>query len=56
MVSMESIAKEIKTEVPNVRVIVGGAPVTQDFADRIGADAYSSGPQDALDYLNAICK
>ncbi len=24
----------------NVRVMVGGPPVTQDFADRIGADAY----------------
>lgn len=56
MISMESIAKEIKTEVPDVKVIVGGAPVTKDFADRIGADAYSSGPHGALDYLNAICK
>ena len=25
-----------------VKVIVGGAPVTQEFADRIGADGYSS--------------
>jgi 5-methyltetrahydrofolate--homocysteine methyltransferase len=56
MISMESIAKEIKTEIPDAKVIIGGAPVTQDFADRIGADAYSSGPQDALDYLNAISK
>ena len=24
-----------------VKIIVGGAPVTQDFADRIGADGYS---------------
>jgi 5-methyltetrahydrofolate--homocysteine methyltransferase len=25
-----------------VKVIVGGAPVTQDFADRIGADGFAS--------------
>ncbi len=53
MVSMESITREIKAEVPEVKVIIGGAPVTQDFADRIGADAYSPDPQGALDYLNA---
>jgi 5-methyltetrahydrofolate--homocysteine methyltransferase len=25
-----------------VKVFVGGAPVTQEFADQIGADAYAS--------------
>ena len=25
----------------NVKVMVGGAPITQDFADKIGADAYT---------------
>jgi methanogenic corrinoid protein MtbC1 len=33
-------------------VIVGGAPVTQDFCDKIGADFYSSDPQGAVRYLN----
>jgi len=56
MVSMESITKEIKAKIPEVKVIIGGAPVTQDFADRIGADAYSPDPQGALDYLNATCR
>jgi len=53
MVSMESITREIKAKTPEVKVIIGGAPVTQDFADRIGADAYYPDPQGALDYLNA---
>jgi 5-methyltetrahydrofolate--homocysteine methyltransferase len=53
MVSMENITKEIKAKDPEVKVIIGGAPVTQDFADRIGADAYYPDPQGALDYLNA---
>ena len=26
---------------PNIKVMVGGAPITQEFADRIGADAYT---------------
>lgn len=26
---------------PNVKVMVGGAPITQAFADEIGADAYT---------------
>jgi len=51
MVSMESITREIKAKTPEVKVIIGGAPVTQDFADKIGADAYSADPQGALDYL-----
>jgi len=25
----------------NVKIMVGGAPVTQEFADQIGADAYT---------------
>ena len=25
----------------NVKVMVGGAPITQEFADKIGADAYT---------------
>ncbi len=55
MVSMESITREIKAKIPGVKVIIGGAPVTRDFADRIGADAYSPDPQGALDYLNSVC-
>lgn len=56
MLSMESITREIKEKIAEIKVIVGGAPVTQDFADKIGADAYSPNPQGALDYLNAIYK
>ncbi len=53
MVSMESITREIKAKIPEVKVIIGGAPVTQDFAEKIGADAYSPDPQGALDYMNS---
>jgi 5-methyltetrahydrofolate--homocysteine methyltransferase len=53
MVSMEQITNEIKSAHPGVLVVIGGAPVTVEFAKRIGADMYSSDPQDALELLNA---
>lgn len=53
MASMEKITKAIKETVPTAKVAVGGAPVTQDFCNRIGADAYSRDPQGLVEYLNA---
>ncbi len=53
MVSMEQITKEIKPVHPGVLVVIGGAPVTVEFAKRIGADMYSPDPQGALELLNA---
>jgi len=53
MVSMEQITKEIKSIHPQVLVVIGGAPVTAEFAKKIGADIYSPDPQGALELLNA---
>lgn len=53
MVNMEKITKAIKNEVPEAIVTVGGAPVTQDFCEKIGADSYSADPQGLVEYLNA---
>jgi methanogenic corrinoid protein MtbC1 len=50
--NMEKIVKELKAKFIGIRVIVGGAPLTREFADKIGA-AYSPGPQGAVDYLNS---
>jgi 5-methyltetrahydrofolate--homocysteine methyltransferase len=55
MVNMEHITRIIKTTHPGVKVVIGGAPVTQSFADRIGADCYSPDPQGALEFLNKHC-
>lgn len=51
MANMEKTVSLIKEKAPDTTVVVGGAPLTQEFADKIGADAYSSDPQGALDYL-----
>jgi 5-methyltetrahydrofolate--homocysteine methyltransferase len=41
MPAMERTVKAVKEAGMSVKTIVGGAPVTQAFADRIGADGYS---------------
>ncbi len=53
MVNMEKITKAIKEAVPEAKVAVGGAPVTDDFRKKIGADAYSPDPQGLVEYLNS---
>jgi 5-methyltetrahydrofolate--homocysteine methyltransferase len=50
--NMESSVKAIKAAYPGTKVLIGGAPITQDFCTRIGADFYSPNPQDAVGFLN----
>ncbi len=52
MVNMEKIVKAIKEKHPEMKVCIGGAPVTQDFCDKINADLYSPDPQGLVEYLD----
>jgi len=52
MTNMERITKEIKEAVPGTVVTIGGAPVNEDFCNKIGADHYSADPQGIVDYIN----
>lgn len=54
MVNMEAITKQIKEEFPDTKVLVGGAPVTENFKNQIGADFYAPEPQSAVEYLNGV--
>lgn len=56
MGEQENIIKELKKAGlrDKVKVIVGGAPVTQDFAKEIGADMYGESPFDALKKLKGL--
>ena len=38
----------------NLKVIVGGAPVTQDFADEIGADGFAPDAGSAIELVRAL--
>jgi 5-methyltetrahydrofolate--homocysteine methyltransferase len=52
MVNMEKTVKLLKEKVPGTMVCVGGAPLTQEFCDKIGADAYAPDPQGIIEWLN----
>lgn len=54
MVNMKSIAGLIKQQYPETILMIGGAPVTEDFKNEIGADNYSRDPQGAVSYLNTL--
>ena len=41
MPPMEATIATLKEAAVSVKTIIGGAPVTQAFADQIGADRYS---------------
>ena len=51
MVNMGSIVKQIHEQAPGTQIIIGGAPVTDEFRKKIGADFYSPDPQGAVEYL-----
>jgi len=53
MVNMDKTVKLIKENAPGTLVVVGGAPLTQEFCDKIGADAYSPDPQGCIEFLDA---
>ena len=54
MQNMKKIVTDIQTELPDTVILIGGAPVTEDFRKEIGASAYSHDPQGAVSYLNAL--
>ena len=54
MINMEKIVKTIKDKLPNTKVCIGGAPVSEEFCKKINADFYSPDPQGAVEYLNAL--
>jgi len=54
MVNMEKTVKDIKEKYPQQIVLVGGAPLNDEFRRKIGADFYSPDPQGAIEYINKL--
>ena len=48
--AMEETVKLLKESAPNVKTIVGGAVLTQSYADLIGADKYAKDAMEAVRY------
>ncbi len=51
MANMEEIVQKIKEVNPGTKVLVGGAPLSDEFRSKIGADFYSPDPRGAVEYL-----
>ena len=52
MVNMRTINSDIKKKYPETRVFVGGAPLSKDFSDQIGADGYFPDPHSFAKHLS----
>jgi methanogenic corrinoid protein MtbC1 len=56
MANMSNTVKEIKTQFPGTIIIVGGAPLSLQAAEQMGADGYAPDPQGAVAFLNHLEK
>jgi len=56
MVQMQEAARMIRAERLNVKVVVGGAPVTAAFAKEIGADGYAEDAAAAVSMVKEVLK
>lgn len=60
MTGMKKVIEMIKEKNPNVAIMLGGAPVTQDTADLFGADGYAESAgnavQEAIKMISSLRK
>ena len=54
MENMKKTVTLVKEKHPASKILIGGAPVTMDYCQKIGADYYSPDPQGAVNYLNQL--
>jgi 5-methyltetrahydrofolate--homocysteine methyltransferase len=54
MIQMKSVIQSLQAAGLKTPVIVGGAPLTQDYADQIGAKGYAPDAASAVDVVNKL--
>jgi len=55
MSGMKKVIADLRAKNPKVKIMIGGAPVSQDVADKFGADGYAKDANNALkDAINMI--
>ena len=55
MTGMKKVIDDLRKKNPKVKIMIGGAPVSQDIADKWGADGYAKDATNALkDAINMI--
>ena len=52
--AMEETVKLVKEKAPWCKTVVGGAVLTQDYADKIGADKYAADAMESVRYAEAV--
>ena len=54
MPAMEKTIKALKDAGVSAKIMIGGAPVTQGYADKIGADGYAADAASAVDLAKSL--
>ena len=56
VVNMEETIRQLREKKPDCRIAVGGAVMTQDYADKIGADCYGKDAMTTVRYADELCE
>ena len=54
--AMEETIKQLREKAPWCRIVVGGAVLTADYADKIGADAYAKDAMETVRFAQSIAE
>ena len=54
VVSMKETIRQLRIAKPDTKVMVGGAVLTQEYADQIGADAYAKDAMESVRYADSL--
>ena len=54
MMEMKEVVDEAKKQGVKAKIIIGGAVVTESFAEEIGADGYSADAREAVKVVNRL--
>lgn len=54
VVSMEETIRLLRERKPDTKIVVGGAVMTQEYADKIGADAYARDAMETVRYADRV--
>ncbi len=53
MLNMEKTVNAIREQYPKTQIFVGGAPLSQEFSEKIGADGYFHDPHSLIHHLSS---
>jgi dimethylamine corrinoid protein len=56
MLAMPEVIKKLKAKNPNVRIMIGGAPINTEIAEQYGADGYAKSAGTAVDEAISLLK